>query len=234
MPSLTSAEIDNWAARLAQAAADRRPIAPLTDAVPDLAIEDAYAIAERIVDRRIAEGARVVGHKIGLTSPAVQQQLGVAEPDFGALLDVMQLPDGGPVAADRFIAPRAELQLAFELGEPLAGPGVTVSDVRRATAAVRPAFELVDSRIADWRIRLADTVADGKPWVVPMLYGRAGDRILLHGSVGAGALRHVAAGAPARVVRSYIPGIGWSGAAELSAVAVERVEGVAQAADPPG
>jgi 2-keto-4-pentenoate hydratase len=160
VPSLTPAEIHEWAARLAQAAADRQPIAPLTDAVPDLAIEDAYAIAQRIVDGRVQGGARVVGHKIGLTSHAVQQQLGVSEPDFGALLDVMALPDGGSVEVDRFIAPRVELELAFELGERLVGPGVTVSDVRRATAAVQPAFELVDSRIADWRIRLADTVAD--------------------------------------------------------------------------
>jgi 2-keto-4-pentenoate hydratase len=157
---LSPAEIHEWAARLAQAAADRRPIAPLTETVPDLAIEDAYAIAQRIVDGRVQGGARVVGHKIGLTSPAVQQQLGVSEPDFGALLDVMALPDGGSVKADQFIAPRVELELAFELGERLVGPGVTVSDVRRATAGVQPAFELVDSRIADWRIRLADTVAD--------------------------------------------------------------------------
>jgi len=160
VPSLTSAQIDDWAARLAQAAADREPIAPLTDAVSELTIEDAYAIAQRIVERRVQGGARVVGHKIGLTSLAVQQQLGVSEPDFGALLDAMELPDGGAVDAARFIAPRVELELAFHLGERLAGPGVTVSDVRRATAAVQPAFELVDSRIADWRIRLADTVAD--------------------------------------------------------------------------
>lgn len=160
MPPLTPAEIDDWAARLAQAAADRRPIAPLTDAVDDLAVQDAYAIARRIVDRRVQGGARPVGHKIGLTSPAVQQQLGVSEPDFGVLLDVMELPDGGAVEAGRFIAPRVELELAFHLGERLAGPGVTVADVRQATAAVQPAFELVDSRIEGWRIRLADTVAD--------------------------------------------------------------------------
>jgi 2-keto-4-pentenoate hydratase len=160
MPPLTPAEIDRWAARLTQAAADRHPIAPLTEAIPDLAIEDAYAIAQRIVERRVHAGARVVGRKIGLTSPAVQQQLGVSEPDFGALLDVMELPDGGTVDAGRFIAPRVELELAFELGDRLAGPGVTVADVRRATSAIQPAFELVDSRIVDWRIRLSDTVAD--------------------------------------------------------------------------
>src|ERR1700734_2685085 len=154
MSPLTPTELDDWAARLAQAATDARPIAPLTDAVPELEIEDAYAIAQRIVERRVRGGARVVGHKIGLTSPAVQQQLGVSEPDFGALLDVMELPDGGAVAAARVIAPRVELELAFHLGERLAGPGVTVSDVRRATAAIQPAFELVDSRIADWRITL--------------------------------------------------------------------------------
>jgi 2-keto-4-pentenoate hydratase len=160
MSPLTPTELDDWAARLAQAATDARPIAPLTVAVPELAIEDAYAIAQRIVERRVRGGARVVGHKIGLTSPAVQQQLGVDQPDYGTLLDEMQLDDGATVDVGRYIAPRVELELAFRLAAPLPGPNVTADDVRRATADVAPAIELVDSRVRDWDIRLADTVAD--------------------------------------------------------------------------
>lgn len=157
---LDTEELDRNALALRVARERRRPIAPLTDALPDLAIEDAYAIAQRNAAARIVDGARIVGHKIGLTSVAVQQQLGVSEPDYGALLDVMEIADGDRIEASRFIAPRVELELAFHLAERLIGPGVTTSDVHRATETVAPAIELVDSRITDWRIRLADTVAD--------------------------------------------------------------------------
>jgi 2-keto-4-pentenoate hydratase len=95
-----------------------------------------------------------------LTSVAVQRQLGVGEPDYGALLDVMEIPDGGTMSLAAFIAPRVELELAFHLGAPLRGPGVSVEDVRAATEAVQAAIEIVDSRVEDWRITLADTVAD--------------------------------------------------------------------------
>lgn len=157
---LAPAELDRWAQTLTAAREARRPIPPLTEALPGLAVEDAYAIAQRIVAARVAAGARVVGHKIGLTSTAVQEQLRVDQPDYGALLDTMAIPNGGSVQASAFVAPRVELELAFHLAEPLAGPGVSVADVRAATGAVQPAIEMVDSRIADWRIGLADTVAD--------------------------------------------------------------------------
>lgn len=157
---LTTVELEQHAFALREARAERRPIAPLTDALPDLAVADAYAIARCNVEARLAAGARVAGHKIGLTSRAVQEQLGVDQPDYGTLLDEMEIIDGATVDAGDYIAPRVELELAYVLGEPLAGPGVTAADVARATAAVRPAIELVDSRVRDWRIRLADTVAD--------------------------------------------------------------------------
>jgi 2-keto-4-pentenoate hydratase len=158
--TLSTSELDRHALALRTARERRVPIAPLTDSEPALSVTDAYAIAQRNVDARTAAGARVVGHKIGLTSPAVQQQLGVDQPDYGTLLDEMRLDDGATVDAGRYIAPRVELELAFRLAAPLPGPDVTADDVRRATADVSPSIELVDSRVRDWRIRLADTVAD--------------------------------------------------------------------------
>ncbi len=100
------------------------------------------------------------GHKIGLTSAPMQQLLGVSEPDFGYILDSMVLPDGAAVPVTAFCAPRVEPEVAFLLRSPLHGPNVTVDDVLAATEAVAAALEVVDSRIANWRITLADTIAD--------------------------------------------------------------------------
>jgi 2-keto-4-pentenoate hydratase len=161
MPDHLVIDVDASARALDAARITRRPIAPLTDSVPDLSVADAYAIADRLVGLRCeSQGARVVGHKIGLTSVAVQQQLGVDEPDFGSLLDVMQIDDGAVIDQRDYIAPRIEAEIAFHLSATLRGPGVDIDAVRAATESVQPAIELVDSRIADWRIRLADTVAD--------------------------------------------------------------------------
>jgi 2-keto-4-pentenoate hydratase len=150
---------ETWADRLEAARLHRRPIAPITDAEPDLSIDDAYAIATFAVDARRASGATIVGHKIGLTSVAVQQQLRVDQLDYGTLLSDMRVADGG-IAPSALIAPRVELELAFTLADALTGPGATPEDVTAATATVQPAIEVVDSRIADWRITLGDTVAD--------------------------------------------------------------------------
>ncbi|HTP20290.1 MAG TPA: 2-keto-4-pentenoate hydratase, partial [Solirubrobacteraceae bacterium] len=110
--TLTPQDLDRLALAL-QVARDRRePIAPLTETLPDLSVTDAYAIAERNVAARVAAGAAIVGHKIGLTSPAVQEQLGVDQPDYGTLLDAMRIADGASVEAGAFIAPRIELELA--------------------------------------------------------------------------------------------------------------------------
>jgi 2-keto-4-pentenoate hydratase len=157
---LAPTDLDALAVALRSARDQRRPISPLIEAAPGLTVADAYAIAARNVDQDIASGARRVGHKIGLTSSAVQQQLGVSSPDYGVLLDTMQVADGATIRRDNYIAPRIELEVAFVLSETLTGPGVTTDDVRRATAYVHPALELVDSRIRDWKITLPDTVAD--------------------------------------------------------------------------
>ncbi|KPI07589.1 2-oxopent-4-enoate hydratase [Actinobacteria bacterium OK074] len=143
-------------------AAERRvvPIDPLSELLPGLEPADAYAVQQGNVARRLAAGATVVGHKVGLTAVAMQRLLGVDEPDFGHLLDDMVHRDGGRVLASRYCAPRVEPEICFRLARPLKGPGITVDDVLAATDAVAPALEIVDSRIRDWRITLADTVAD--------------------------------------------------------------------------
>ncbi|MGH9001307.1 MAG: 2-keto-4-pentenoate hydratase [Acidimicrobiia bacterium] len=139
---------------------ERTPIPPLTDEHPDLTVEDAYAIQRINIDRRVADGRTVRGGKVGLTSRPMQQLLGVNEPDFGVLLDDMFIEDGDEVALDTLLQPRVEAEVAFIMGEDLAGPGVTTSNALAAIAGVLPAIEIVDSRVADWKIKLADTIAD--------------------------------------------------------------------------
>jgi 2-keto-4-pentenoate hydratase len=136
------------------------PIQPLTQTYPDLDVAQAYSVQRLNLARHITQGSVLRGHKIGLTSAPMQQLLGVSEPDFGYVLDTMVLPDGAEVAVTDFCAPRVEPEVAFLLRAPLRGPGVSVDDVMAATEAVAPALEIVDSRIADWRITLADTIAD--------------------------------------------------------------------------
>ncbi|SFV17286.1 fumarylacetoacetate hydrolase family protein [Pseudoduganella namucuonensis] len=137
-------------------------LAPLTERHPQITIDDAYHVSLRMLERRLAAGERVIGKKIGVTSAAVQQMLNVHQPDFGFLTDTMAYPDGATVSlrAAGLIQPRAEGEIAFLLGQDLNGPGITARDVLAATEAVMPCFEIVDSRIRDWRIRIEDTVAD--------------------------------------------------------------------------
>ncbi|HEY1440843.1 MAG TPA: fumarylacetoacetate hydrolase family protein, partial [Mycobacterium sp.] len=136
------------------------PIQPLTQTYPDLDVSQAYSVQRLNLIRRIDQGGVLRGHKIGLTSAPMQELLGVDEPDFGYILDTMVLPNGAEVPVTAFCAPRVEPEVAFLLRAPLRGPGLTVDDVMAATEAVAPALEIVDSRIADWRITLADTIAD--------------------------------------------------------------------------
>lgn len=158
--SVGPAVLDAVAAQLEGAWRDRRPIAQISATHPDVTVADAYAIQQRVVAGRVAGGARIVGWKIGLTSLAMQQQLGVDQPDYGPILDGWLVPDGGTVVVAELIAPRVEAEIAFILAQPLRGPGVTTDDVRRATKVVAPAIEIIDSRIADWKLTLVDTVAD--------------------------------------------------------------------------
>jgi len=154
------AALDGIAATLYQALRTGTPIEPLTTTHPDLTLDLAYRVSKRLLRRRLADGETVVGAKIGVTSKPVQDMLGVDQPDFGWLTDAMVFDNGATIDLSNWILPRAEGELAFRLGSDLAGPGVTASDVLAATEAVIPCFEVVDSRIADWRIKIEDTVAD--------------------------------------------------------------------------
>ena len=152
--------LEEMADVLWRAEVEATPVPPLTDAHPGLSIEAAYAVQSRNVARRVAAGAVPAGRKLGLTSRRAQQLFGVTEPTFGVLRRDMLLDDGAEVAWDELVAPRVEAELAFVLGEDLAGPGVGTADALAAIAGVYPAIEVLDSRIVDWRVRLVDTVAD--------------------------------------------------------------------------
>jgi 2-oxopent-4-enoate/cis-2-oxohex-4-enoate hydratase len=153
--------LEELAAELYRALGQRRTVSPLRLRYPKLTIDDAYAISLGILARRERAGERVIGKKIGVTSAAVQDMLGVHQPDFGFLTDRMQIADGGTVRIrDSMIQPRAEAEIALILRHALKGPGITPQDVLGATAHIAACFEVVDSRIADWDIRIIDTVAD--------------------------------------------------------------------------
>src|SRR6516225_9812952 len=151
---------DELAADLVQAERSREPIAPLTSAYPEIDVVDAYEIQLINIRQRVAEGARVLGHKVGLSSLAMQQMMGVDEPDYGHLLDEMQVFEHTPVKAGRYLYPRVEVEVGFILAEDLPGAGCNEDDVLAATEALVPSIELIDTRITDWKIKLCDTIAD--------------------------------------------------------------------------
>ena len=137
-----------------------RVVDPLTSRHADITVEDAYRIQQRLLSRRLAAGERVIGKKIGVTSKAVMDMLGVYQPDFGYLTDAMVYNEGEAIPAATLIQPKAEGEIAFVLKKTLKGPGVTAADVLAATDGVMACFEIVDSRIRDWKIKIQDTVAD--------------------------------------------------------------------------
>jgi 2-keto-4-pentenoate hydratase len=211
---------------LYEARQSRQQIEPFTDADPDLGMADGYAVQQELVKLLLADGDRIVGYKVGLTSKPMQKMIGVDTPDYGPVLGSTVYADGDAVPVSAFIQPKIEAEIAFVLGSPLAGPGVSVLDARRAIAGMTAAVEIVDSRFADWRIRLADTVADlasngavaissrvvpleGIETLIPRLIGmvltRQGDLI----DTGAGA---AALGDPVRVVAWLANTLGSMGA----------------------
>ncbi|MBK9588043.1 MAG: fumarylacetoacetate hydrolase family protein [Sphingomonadales bacterium] len=139
---------------------DRKSIGPLSEQDSTLTVDDAYAISLEFLALRQKDGERVIGKKIGVTSKAVQDMLGVHQPDFGFLTDWMLVDGDIDLDGKALIAPRAEAEIAFILKDRLNGPGVTAAQVIAATEAIAPCFEIVDSRIADWKIGIVDTVAD--------------------------------------------------------------------------
>lgn len=151
---------EKYGAELYAALRDRRTLAPLIARDPSLTVDDAYAISLDFLARRRKDGEKVVGKKIGVTSKAVQDMLGVHQPDFGFLTDWMRVGEDISVDGKALIAPRAEAEIAFVLKDSLNGPGITAADVVAATDYIAPCFEIVDSRIQDWKISIVDTVAD--------------------------------------------------------------------------
>ncbi|GAA4545294.1 2-keto-4-pentenoate hydratase [Pseudonocardia xishanensis] len=142
------------------ARASRTPISPFTDEDPSLGLDDGYAIQRELLELVLADGDTVIGHKVGVTSLAMQRMLGIDSPDYGPVLSSTVFRNQDTVPLGRFIAPKIEAELVFVLGAPLRGPGVTLDQARAAITGVVAGLEIVDSRIEDWRIKLADTVAD--------------------------------------------------------------------------
>jgi 2-keto-4-pentenoate hydratase len=157
---LSSAIRAELAAGLADAERSRVPITPLTTAHPDIDVVDAYEIQLINIRARLDDGARVIGHKVGLSSEAMQKMMGVDEPDYGHLLADMEVFEDVPVDTSKFLFPRVEVEVGFILADDLPGAGCTEDDVLAATAAFAPSIELIDTRIRDWKIALCDTIAD--------------------------------------------------------------------------
>ena len=149
-----------YADKLWEAESDRVQIDRLTDSNPEMTVADAYRVQLLNVKRRLENGEKLIGMKIGLTSAAMQKMLNVSVPDYGHPFDSMLLTNGQVCHVDQLIQPRAEGEISFCLNKTLKGPGVTVADVYEATRYVVPSIEIVDSRIKDWKIKLQDTIAD--------------------------------------------------------------------------
>ncbi|MEB3101573.1 fumarylacetoacetate hydrolase family protein [Paenibacillaceae bacterium T2] len=165
-------QIERLSDHLGEAETKGAGVAPLTEVVADLTVEAAYQVQLETIRRKVAAGQRVIGKKIGLTSLAMQNLLGVNEPDYGHLLDGMVVENGGEISFSRVLQPRVEAEIAFVLKKDLQGPRVTALDVLRATDYVLPALEIVDSRVKDWKIKLADTVGDNASSGLYLLGGR--------------------------------------------------------------
>ncbi|MFT4583995.1 MAG: 2-oxopent-4-enoate/cis-2-oxohex-4-enoate hydratase [Gammaproteobacteria bacterium] len=158
---LKKEKINGYGDTLYEAMRARTTIAPLTDQSPEINIEEAYQISLRMLERRLADGERMIGKKIGVTSKVVMDMLNVRQPDFGFLTDTMVYGNSAEVpVSTQLIQPKAEGEIAFVLKHDLKGPGVTNADVIAATDFVMPCFEIVDSRITDWKIKIQDTIAD--------------------------------------------------------------------------
>jgi 2-oxopent-4-enoate/cis-2-oxohex-4-enoate hydratase len=191
----------------------RQPLAPLTATHPSMTIEDAYRVQQRIIARRLEGGETVVGKKIGLTSKAVMDMLEVHQPDFGWLLSGMVFNDGDAIPMDALIQPKAEGEIAFVLERDLEGPGVTNADVLAATGGVMACFEIVDSRIRDWKIKIQDTVADNASAGVFVLGDRMVDPRRVDLSLAGMVLEKngevVATGAGAAALGSPVNSVAW-------------------------
>lgn len=168
---LSKADRERAVETLLEAERSRKPAIQLSKTWPSIEIEDSYAISTEVTHRKIAAGAKLIGHKIGLTSKAMQQSSQIDEPDYGHLLDTMLIADGAKVKHSDYCVPRVEPELTFILKEPLKGPGVGLVDVLRATEYVVPSIEIIDARVQNPR-KIFDTVADNGAAAGIVLGGR--------------------------------------------------------------
>ena len=152
--------IEQAALALRGAAETGKPVSPIRDLISAGGVEAAYAVQEANTKLYLANGRRLVGRKIGLTSLAVQRQLGVDQPDYGMLFADMDVPEGIPVSLDQVIQPKVEAEIAIVVGRDLPHPDMTTAEMIRAVEYVVPAIEIVDSRVANWDIKIWDTIAD--------------------------------------------------------------------------
>jgi 2-keto-4-pentenoate hydratase len=157
---LTQEQIHREARELYRAEKDKSVLRPFTEKFPEIAPQESYLIQLALIELKKADGAKVVGKKIGLTSKAMQKMLNVDQPDYGHILDTMVLQDAAVFRAGELIQPKIEPEIAFVLDRELKGPGLTPMDVLSATRFVVPALEIIDSRIEGWKIKLCDTIAD--------------------------------------------------------------------------
>ncbi|NQY63147.1 MAG: fumarylacetoacetate hydrolase family protein [Alteromonadaceae bacterium] len=158
---MKQSRLEELALELYQAMRKRKVLTPITEREEDFSPEDAYQVSQKFLQHRLNDGERVIGKKIGLTSKVVQDMLGVHQPDFGFLTDVMMVESGAEIIFDKeLIQAKSEGEIAFILKNDLQGPNVTAEDVIDATQSVVACFEIVDSRIKDWKIKIQDTVAD--------------------------------------------------------------------------
>lgn len=211
---MTSNDIETFGVELFTAMRARRVVEPLTARRPGMTVEDAYRISLEFLNARTREGERVIGKKIGVTSKPVQRMLDVYQPDFGYLTDAMIVPAGeGVPVSSALIQPRAEAEIAFVMRSDLKGPGVTTAQVLAAVDFALPCFEIVDSRIRDWKIRIEDTVADNASCGLVVLGTQAADpRALDLGAVGCVVEKNgevLSTGAGAAALGSPINSLAW-------------------------
>jgi 2-keto-4-pentenoate hydratase len=201
------------AERLAEAERTRTPIERLTEHFAGLTVSDAYEIQLANVRQRTAQGAVVRGHKVGLSSRAMQQMMNVDEPDYGHLLSDMFVAENTAIQTEALCAPRVEVEIGFVLREALPAPGCTVADVLRCTAFVCPALEIIDSRIRNWNLTLVDTIADNASSGLVVLGGRATSVAGLDLRTIGAALRIngmlVATGAAGAVLGNPVTAVAW-------------------------
>lgn len=155
-----SSKTVQFAQELLEAEKSRIGIEPLTTRDNNLTVEDAYRIQLELVEKKLADGQKIIGKKVGLTSAAMQKMLNVNEPDYGHLFDEMVVQNNATVNVRSMISPKVEAEIGFVLEDDLVGPNITYIDVMMATKYVVPTIEIIDSRVKDWKIKLIDTVAD--------------------------------------------------------------------------